>query len=614
MEPTNDQTSLEPDLGVDRRKGGIRLKPIVTTVGLVALALLAVGWVRGKNGGAKDQYVVQEVGLGSVRKTVSASGTIQPWTVIDIKSKAGGRVNELAVELGDRVKKGQIIARIDPSDSQMSVDTAKADIDGAAARVSQDQATYRLQIQQTAGGIATARAQLESARANLSAAEARNRSARDQAAVQPTQTQAAIREAEAGYDAAVEQRKLLDSSQANDRALAQSNLAQTEANFKNAQASLARQKQLLEKGYVSRQAYDQQEAAFGVAQAQLNATKERMRTLEAELRSTRDAQDARVKQAKAQLESVRSQTDVASKKNSAAEADAAVRQARAQVSQAQSALNEAVSGRLNNDVRLFEVANARATTARAKATYQNAADTLAQTTVRAPVDGVVLQKYVEQGTIITSGMSMNSTGTSIVQIGEVSRLYVNVTVDETDIASVRPGQKVDVSVDAYPDAAFKGVVTRISPRAEVEQNVTTIAVRVEILDNSPTFKLIKPNMNATCEFIVGISNDVVCVPTEALRSDDQGDYVEVANGGKPIGGPGSPLTDVRVERRAVTIGLTGTDTAEITTGLKPGERVITQVVQASADAAATTTKSPISSGGPGGGGPPPGPPPGGGGK
>src|SRR5262249_25818597 len=163
-------------------------------------------------------------------------------------------------------------------------------------------------------------------------------------------------------------------------------------------------------------------------------------------------------------------------------------------------------------IRQSQIDQARASGARAQAALVNAKTQLDQTRVVAPSDGIVLKKYVEQGTLITSGVSFNSSGTSIVQMGDISRMYVDVQVDETDAASVDPGQAVDIPFDAYPTTPFEGKVIKIDPQAVIDQNVTTVHVRVEVDNSVPSYRLLKPGMNATCEFIVDKKEDVVAVP------------------------------------------------------------------------------------------------------
>ena len=179
-------------------------------------------------------------------------------------------------------------------------------------------------------------------------------------------------------------------------------------------------------------------------------------------------------------------------------------------------------------------------------------------------------------------------------IGDVTRMYVQATVDETDLASVDVGQNVDVSFDAYPGIPFQGKVARIDPQAVVNQNVTQFDVRVEIDNSSPTFRLLKPGMNATCDFIADQKDGVLCVPNEAVQTDDAGSYVQVATGGKPapadptLGTAADPntLVGVKLERRDVQVGLAGDDATEITSGLKAGEKVVTQTIAPAAPAAA----------------------------
>ena len=164
-------------------------------------------------------------------------------------------------------------------------------------------------------------------------------------------------------------------------------------------------------------------------------------------------------------------------------------------------------------------------------------------------------------------------------------MYIDVTVDETDIANVEEDQTVEVTVDAYPNVPFEGKVARIDPQATVEQNVTTVHVRVEVDNTSPTFKLIKPGMNASCEFVLASKENVVTVPNDAVREDTQGKYIEVPQGGKPApaaeGAKPDPALkiDVTPKRVPLEVGLVGNDTTEIVSGLKDGDPIIAQTIE-----------------------------------
>jgi HlyD family secretion protein len=580
--------------------------PIVVIGVVVALGLFITRRLQAANPTEKTQFKVEQVQLGEVKKSVSATGTLQPWRFIDIKSKAGGRVDKLNVEVGDTVKVGQVMAEIDPSDTLLQVGQAQADIDSARARQAQSQVQLQLTIQQSRIAEQNAAAALEAARASLSAAKKRLQTAKQQSEAQPNLTKASINAAQASLDQAKQAKAALETSNQQERAQAKASKDQAEANRNNAKRNLDRQRNLLDRGFVSQQVVDSAEASYKVSEAQLAAAEKKLDTIEEEFKADIASADARIAQASAQLANAKVQSvEIKNRENAAEEAAAAVKQSEAQVKQAAATLKRTQEERRNNEIRRYDIATAQASIARAAATLKNANTTLEQTKVTAPVDGVVLKKYVEAGTMISSALSFAATGNNIVQLGDVTRMYIDVTVDETDIANVEDGQEVEVNIEAYPDIPFAGKVARIDPQAEVIQNVTMIHVRVEIDNTAPAYRLLKPGMNATCEFIVNKKENVVVVPTEAVRTDDKGQFVEIAKGGTPYK-PSDPkeevepgtLQDVTVERRAVEIGLEGNESTEIASGLKEGETIVTQTIEP----APKTSGSPFGGGGMFGGG------------
>ncbi|MCS6776099.1 MAG: efflux RND transporter periplasmic adaptor subunit [Chloroherpetonaceae bacterium] len=565
---------------------------------LASIAIVGVGAfyvVRGVRAGSaanQKQYRIATVERGTVRKTVTATGILKAWTTVDIKSRAGGRVDRLYVEDGSIVRKGDVIAEIDPSDTLLSLNTAKADIAANDARITQAEKELRLQQQQTAVSLATAEANLKAAKAAAAAAKARYESARQQAEAQRELTEAAIENARATLAAARERLEQLEkATQPQSRAAAQAAVDQAQANLKNAELQLSRQKALLEKGFVAASAVDQAQANYEVAKATLASALERLNTIRPEQEADIKAQRAQVRQAEAALRSAEAgRVDIALRKQNADAALAEYERALADVRTAEARVQQAKAEQINNTIRLTQIAQARAQRARSEASLSNAQVQYQDTRVTAPTDGIILKKYIEQGTIISSGMSFNTTGVSIVQLGDISRMYVDVQVDETDIANVDLDQKVDITFDAYPTTPFEGKVIKIDPQAVVEQNVTTIHVRVEVDNTSTAYRLLKPGMNATCDFIVERKEDVIMVPNEAIRNDEEGNkYVEI-----PIGGTIAPLekdadpgakpdpnllVGVKPERRVIQIGIEGNETTEVLEGLKEGDKVITQIIE-----------------------------------
>lgn len=580
---------------------------------VIALIVIAGGVLLGRKyksgdaAGGATQYKVAKVASGEVKKTVSSSGTLQAWKTVDIKARAGGELTMLAVDVGSEVKKGQLLARIDPLDVQLSLNTAKADETSARAKEAQSGKSYSLQVAQSAIAIRDAQASLQSAQASEEAARARLTTAQQQSKSQPELTRTAIANAQAAYEQAVQQRQTLDATNPQLRAAAKAAYDQAVANRSNAVAQVDRQKSLVTKGFVSQQTVDTAQANAEVSEAQVTSAKAKLDNIDAELRAGVQSADARVNQSRAALQTAKANSqDISTRRNSVSETTAALHQAAAQTSKARVAVDQARAQQTNNQIRQYDVQSAVASIARAEASRINAQTSMERTVIRAPQDGVVLQKYVEQGTIIASALSISATGQSLVQLGDISRMYVDVTVDETDIANVDEGQTVDVTIEAYPGVPFEGKVTRVNPQAVVLQNVTSVHVRVEVDNSSPTFRLLKPGMNATCQFVISKKDNVVSVPNEAVHEDDKGKYVEVAEGGKPApadkeaGTAEDPALLVGVTKKhvPVEIGIEGNDGTEIVSGLKAGDQIITQTIEPVTAAAATG--SPFGGGGVGG--------------
>jgi HlyD family secretion protein len=174
---------------------------------------------------------------------------------------------------------------------------------------------------------------------------------------------------------------------------------------------------------------------------------------------------------------------------------------------------------------LLSYANAKAAVVRARVALENARIQLEDTDVRAPIDGTIIEKGVERGSVIASATQNVGGGTTLLKMADLELVQVTSQVDETDIGKVEKGQPATVTVDAYPNRPFEGTVLKIEPQAVVNQNVTTFPVRIRI-DNKGG--LLRPGMNADIEIHVGERRDVLAVPNAALRTQrDAGSAAQV---------------------------------------------------------------------------------------
>ncbi|MFQ5606672.1 MAG: efflux RND transporter periplasmic adaptor subunit, partial [Candidatus Zixiibacteriota bacterium] len=144
---------------------------------------------------------------------------------------------------------------------------------------------------------------------------------------------------------------------------------------------------------------------------------------------------------------------------------------------------------------------------------------LDETEVLAPIDGVILQKLVEAGQIITSGVNNIGGGAAIAAIADMRRVYVEAGIDEIDVGKVHIGQEALVVADAYPRRKFSGTIIRISPEAKIEQNVTQFDVVVEVENEDGR---LKSGMNASMEITIIEKDNALLAPAMALTQLGQG--------------------------------------------------------------------------------------------
>lgn len=140
---------------------------------------------------------------------------------------------------------------------------------------------------------------------------------------------------------------------------------------------------------------------------------------------------------------------------------------------------------------------------------------LEDATVIAPVNGTIIDKPVSLGQVIASATGSVSGGTTLLKMADLTKVRVRALVNETDIGNVRPGQSTRVTVDAYPERPFQGVVEKIEPQAVVQQSVTMFPVIVS-LDNNEG--LLKPGMNGEVSMLIDRRDNVLAVSNDAVRT------------------------------------------------------------------------------------------------
>lgn len=170
-------------------------------------------------------------------------------------------------------------------------------------------------------------------------------------------------------------------------------------------------------------------------------------------------------------------------------------------------------------------ANAKAEVVGAEVAVENAKIRMADTDVRAPITGTIIEKNVERGQVISSPTSDVGGGTVLLKMADLNLVQVRTLVDETDIGKIHAGLRATVTVDAYPNTPFEGEVLKVEPLATTQQNVTMFPVIVRIANRDGR---LRPGMNAEVEIHVGQRDSVLAIPNAALRTQrDVGSAAQV---------------------------------------------------------------------------------------
>ena len=346
-------------------------------------------WVTASGALAYRTAVVER---GTIVATVSATGNLNAVITVLVGSQVSGTIKELEADFNTIVRRGQVIARIDPALFEAAVNQARADVEAAESTVLNQEA----QVEQ-------ARTSLENARAGHAEAKA--------------QTAKAL------------------------------------VGVVDGQRTLARQTELFQRDLIAAADRDSAQTAYDAARAQHESAQAHEQALAGAIRTA--AAQLRVQ-------------------------EAALQTARNQVKQKEAALAQA---QINLD----------------------------HTTIRSPVDGVVVNRAVDVGQTVAATLQAPTLFT-IAQ--DLTKMQVETSVDEAEIGRVRAETPVTFTVDAFPGEMFTGRVSQIRKAPQVTQNVVTYTVVVAVAN--PTGKLL-PGMTANVRFVTAQKTDVLKVPNAALR-------------------------------------------------------------------------------------------------
>lgn len=419
---------------------------------------------------ARTQIRQETVGRGTILGAVSATGPLVANTQVNLffGSGTGAPIMTVTVALGDRVKKGDVLAELDTRDLRLAVQQAEQSLASAQLALAQLTAPPReVDLAVAEAGLRLARAQVY------------------QASQGTPQT-------------GVEQARL--------------NLV--------------------------------------LAQNQLEQLYERMKSLEDNGRfADKQALEGQATQLVDQARTAELRYQQALAAPSPGRAGSAL----AAVEQAQVGLDRLKNGPKPEDVQIAQLQ-----VSQAEAALQLARNNLEQAQLRAPFDGAVVSVNVREGEPLGGAQPA-------VVLADTSRYYIDVLVDEVDIARIAIGQPVTVTLDALPNDLFSGTVERVAPQSTLNAGVVSFAVRVGLQSNNP---LLRGGMTATAEIIVERAENVVLAPNWAIRRDR-------ASGQNLV----SVLREGALVEVEVQLGLRGEAYSEVRAGLNTGDVVAVSTIR-----------------------------------
>lgn len=182
------------------------------------------------------------------------------------------------------------------------------------------------------------------------------------------------------------------------------------------------------------------------------------------------------------------------------------------------------------------------------------------TEIQSPMTGVVSQVTAQEGETVITGLQV----ANLITVLDPSRLEMWVYVDETDVGQVRPGQKAEFRVEAYPGKIFTGEILTIYPQPEIRDNIVYYQALVRVTPEQA--ELLRPDMTTQVQIIVAEKEDVLQIPNAALKWVDGRQIIFVQD------------KDGAVRQLTPRLGLTGLTHSEVLEGVGEGSLVATQVL------------------------------------
>jgi RND family efflux transporter MFP subunit len=449
---------------------------------------------------------------GPIGETASYSGQVVGFVEQDVNARVTGAIVWMPYYVGDKVKKGQVLARLDTSQLDPELAERAAMTNMAAEGVGVAASEYQAALQEVI-----------EARAEVGVKES------------------GVSEAEAMLDAARQDKAAMEadvSAMQSDVANAQAEISSAQENARFWTDELGRMRQLFGQGAISKSELQQAESEAADAQANLRQAQAMLRNAESKVAAAK----ANVKKSEAMVSAAQRRIRMA---------QAEVRAARAAVVSRQKAAEAAKKN----------ISRERAGVAQARAGYQSASAQRSYSELKSGVDGVITARAIDPGTLVNPGQT-------VLKVAQISPIRLQANVAGADLERIQVGTQVTVLPRSENSVPIQAKVTSISPAVDPQSRTGVVEV---VWPNADGRFL--PGQFVTMQIHVGAIREALFIPSEAVQRSAGAPgaaktFVWLA---KPTGEPGR----FTVERKDVQIGSSDGKNVAILSGLSEGQQVVT---------------------------------------
>jgi len=509
-------------------------------------------------------FVVAE--KGTLIQEINVTGKVKPSEKVELSFERGGKVKRIYVEVGDIVKRGDVLIELENSELFAQLSQAQAELRAQKAKLKElKQGTREEEIEVARTKVLNAQKTLSDAEKNLEAVKqaAESELKKDYASLLTSLSSAVtqaenalffITEVQYNYFNSADQKSVLladkkagavlallgrenggrltkDTLRAlNGGAKGEVEKAREIPTYENIDSALQKTKQALQK---------LKDALNVIPLSDLTSTEltnlaTYKETIDSEIASLSSAEEA------IEVQKATNQTNIS-------QAEAEVNSARNTLLLYQKELELKEAGATQEQIEAQE-----ALVEKAQANVESIKAQIAKTIMQSPISGIVTKQEAEQGETV-------SQGEVLVSIMSLARFKIEAFVPEVDIANLKVGDKAKVALDAYDDVLFEAQVVKIDPAETVVEGVSTYKT---VLEFEKEDERIKSGMTADVTIITAKKDNVVAIPQRAVIEKDGKKIVRVIENNKVL-------------EKEVEIGIRGSDgRVEVRKGIAEGEKVI----------------------------------------